>query len=96
MRLGTAWVIVYRNGRAWGSKTVWSDVENDRWSADDVETAATILAVDPFAVILNGRHSERIAGNISPDEIAEGIRWNYHNGYNRLLYRIPEAGRWPY
>lgn len=83
IRDGIGWVIVYRTGRSWNALTVWSDLGNNEWEADDINDALEALRLDPRAVALNGYYLGRF-GDMTIDDIAAGIRWHYERGTNAL------------
>lgn len=83
IRDGIGWVIVYRTGRSWHALTVWSDLGNNEWEADDINDALEALRLDPRAVALNGYYLGRF-GDMTIDDIATGIRWHYERGTNAL------------
>ena len=84
VRDGIAWLIVYRDGKGWGSACVYSDLWNRVWEDCDRETAAEILAVDPNAIALNGYYCGRLGENMTVEELMNGIRWHYQNRRNLL------------
>lgn len=83
IRDGIGWLIVYRTGRSWHALTVWSDLGNNEWEADDINDALEALRLDPRAVALNGYYLGRF-GDMTIDDIAAGIRWHYERGTNAL------------
>ena len=83
IRDGIGWVIVYRTGRSWHALTVWSDLGNNEWEADDINDALEALRLDPRAVALNGYYLGHF-GDMTIDDIAAGIRWHYERGTNAL------------
>lgn len=94
IRDGIGWTIVYRTGRSWNALTIWSDIWNGEWEADDLNDAIGILKADPDAVIVNGYYCGHFGEDMTIDEIAAGIRW-------RRAARLPKlpasrsASVWP-
>lgn len=84
LRDGITWVIFYREKRSWHTADVWSDLEGDGWTQDDLAEAVKILKIDPNAVLLNGYYCGRFEKNMTVDELAAVVRWHYENGYNQL------------
>lgn len=84
IRDGIGWTIVYRTGRSWNALTIWSDIWNGEWETDDLNDAIGILKADPDAVIVNGYYCGHFGEDMTIDEIADGIRWHYEGGRNRL------------
>ena len=84
LRGGIAWVIFYREKRSWYAAAVWSDLEGDGWTQDDLAEAVKILKIDPNAVLLNGYYCGHLAEDMTIDELTAGVRWHYENGYNQL------------
>ena len=84
IRDGIGWTIVYRTGRSWNALTIWSDIWNGEWETNDLNDAIGILKADPDAVIVNGYYCGHFGEDMTIDEIADGIRWHYEGGRNRL------------
>lgn len=84
LRLGIAWVIVWKTGRSWNATAVWLDPDTDIFEPDDLDTAREVLAQDPKAVMLNGYYCGHFGEDMTVAELAAGIRWHYENGYNTL------------
>ena len=82
IRDGIAWLIVYRDGKGWGSACVYSDLWNGAWEDCDRETAADILEIDKNAIAVNGYYCGRLGDTVN--ELENGIRWHYQNGCNLL------------
>lgn len=91
IRGGIGWTVVYRTGRSWNAATIWSDIGNGEIEVDDLNEAVRVLEMDPNAVVLNGHYCGHLGEEMTVDEIAAGIRWNYENGYNRLAVYCQET-----
>ena len=68
----------------WNALTIWSDIWNGEWETNDLNDAIGILKADPDAVIVNGYYCGHFGEDMTIDEIADGIRWHYEGGRNRL------------
>lgn len=84
IRDGIAWVIVYRDGKSWESLELWSDIWNGVFEAVEKEAIGEILETDENAVALNGYYCGRLGEDMTINELENGIRWHYENGYNLL------------
>lgn len=84
LREGIAWVICYRSGRSWYGSAIWSDLWNEDFQTDGLNEALEILKVDPEAVALNGYYCGHFGEDMNISQLADGIRWHYENGYNKL------------
>lgn len=84
LRDGIAWVIVWKTGRSWNSTAVWLNSDDDTFEPEDLDQVQAILTQDPNAVMLNGYYCGHFGEDMNVAELANGIRWNYENGYNRL------------
>lgn len=84
LREGIAWVIVWKAGRSWHATAVWLDPDTDTFEPYDLDTAREALALDPKAVMLNGYYCGHLGEDMTVAELADGIRWHYENGCNRL------------
>ena len=84
IRDGIAWVVVYRDGKSWESLEIWSDIWNGVFEAAEIEAVKEVLEVDEDAVILNGYYCGRLGEDTIINELENGIRWHYENGYNLL------------
>ena len=85
LRIGIAWVIVWKKGRSWNAQAVWIDCDTDTFEVDDLELAREVLKLDPQAVMLNGFICGHFGEDMGVRKLAAGIRWHYENGYNRLI-----------
>lgn len=90
IREGIGWVIIYKTGRSWHSLSIWLNPDNDSIESDDVEEVIRILKQDAGAVMLNGYYCGHFGEEMTNDDIANGIRWHYENGYNLLADRLPQ------
>ncbi len=84
IRDGIAWVIVWKTGRSWHASSFWLNTEDDTFEIYDLDEVREILAADPHAVMVNGYYCGHFGEDMTVAELADGIRWHYKNGCNRL------------
>lgn len=84
IREGIGWTIVWKTGRSWNSTSIWLNPDTDKFCLEDMEAVTEALEQDPNAVMLNGYYCGHFAEDMRANEIAQGIRWHYENGYNLL------------
>lgn len=84
LRMGIAWIIVWKKGRSWDAQAVWLDCDTDAFDPDDLDFVCDVLKLDPQAVMLNGFICGHFGEDMNVSELAAGIRWHYENGFNRL------------
>lgn len=84
IREGIAWVIVWKTGRSWHASAVWLNPDTDTFEIDDLSTVRKVLEEDPNAIMVNGYYCGHFGEEMSETDIAEAIRWDYENGYNKL------------
>ena len=84
LRDGMAWVIFWREGRSWQSDYLYLELGSDTIPYDDIGKLQQIAKLDPRAVALNGYYCGHLAEDMSIDELANGVRWHYENGFNSL------------
>ena len=90
IRLGIAWVVVYKIGRSWEAEDFWLDCETDEFEPEDIARVKEIAKIDENAVMLNGYYCGHLGEDMSVEDIARGIRWHYENKCNLLADNIPE------
>lgn len=81
---GIAWVVFWKDGRAWGSQYLYLDVGSETIDPNDLWRLEQIREVDPGAVALNGYYCGRLGEDMNTDQLTAGVRWHYENGYNTL------------
>lgn len=84
LREGIAWVIVWKINRSWNAQAVWLNCDDGTFKPEDLDLARKVLEQDPNAVMLNGYYCGHFGEDMTVAELANGIRWNYDKGYNRL------------
>lgn len=89
IRDGIAWVVVWKEGRSWESKSFWLDSNTDMFDSGDIEEIEAILKTDKNAVMVNGYYSGGFGDwenrKMPIETIKSGIAYHYDNGHNLVL-----------
>lgn len=80
---GIAWVAIWKTGRSWNARAFWLNSDAEKIECEEMEEARAIVAADENAIFINEYYTAHM-GEGKLDEIMDGIRYMYEEGYNLL------------
>lgn len=80
---GIAWVAIWKTGRSWNARAFWLNLDTEKIEDEEMEEARAIVAADENAIFINEYYTAHM-GEGKLDEIVDGIRYMYEEGYNLL------------
>ena len=80
---GIAWVAIWKTGRSWNARVFWLNSDAEKIECEEMEEARAIVAADENAIFINEYYTAHM-GEGKLDEIMDGIRYMYEEGYNLL------------
>lgn len=80
---GVAWVVIWKTGRSWNARAFWLNPDAEKIECEEMEEARAIVAADENAIFINEYYTAHM-GEGKLDEIMDGIRYMYEEGYNLL------------
>lgn len=80
---GVAWVAIWKTGRSWNARAFWLNLDTEKIEDEEMEEARAIVAADENAIFINEYYTAHM-GEGKLDEIVDGIRYMYEEGYNLL------------
>ena len=80
---GIAWVAIWKTGRSWNARAFWLNPDAEKIECEEMEEARAIVAADENAIFINEYYTAHM-GEGKLDEIMDGIRYMYEEGYNLL------------
>lgn len=80
---GIAWVAIWKTGRSWNARAFWLNPDAEKIECEKMEEARAIVAADENAIFINEYYTAHM-GEGKLDEIMDGIRYMYEEGYNLL------------
>jgi hypothetical protein len=80
---GIAWVAIWKTGRSWNARAFWLNSDAEKIECEEMEEARAIVAADENAIFINEYYTAHM-GEGKLDEIMDGIRYMYEEGYNLI------------
>lgn len=80
---GIAWVAIWKEGKSWKAQDFWLNTDTDKIEDEDMDMARDIVAADARAIFINEYFCAHM-GEGKLEDIVNGIRFFYENGYNTL------------
>lgn len=80
---GIAWVAIWKTGRSWNARAFWLNLDTEKIEDEEMEEARAIVAADENAIFINEYYTAHM-GEGKLDEIMDGIRYMYEEGYDLL------------
>lgn len=77
---GIAWVAIWKTGRSWNARAFWLNSDAEKIECEEMEEARAIVAADENAIFINEYYTVHM-GEGKLDEIMDGIRYMYEEGY---------------
>lgn len=77
---GIAWVAIWKTGRSWNARVFWLNSDAEKIECEEMEEARAIVAADENAIFINEYYTAHM-GEGKLDEIMDGIRYMYEEGY---------------
>ena len=88
---GIAWVVIWKTGRSWNARAFWLNSDAEKIECEEMEEARAIVAADENAIFINEYYTAHM-GEGKLDEIMDGIRYMYEEGY----YNTANGVKWLY
>lgn len=80
---GIARVAIWKTGRSWNARAFWLNLDTEKIEDEEMEEARAIVAADENAIFINEYYTAHM-GEGKLDEIMDGIRYMYEEGYDLL------------